>query len=305
VGRLLLAPDGRALYYLDLTGSVVGKVEAASLKRTATLAVDEQTRALALSPDGKLLVAPWATAEGKFRVGGLRLIDTARMTSRAEVKLDWRPHDVAVGDGTAYVSPEGDYGAIVAVPLGKGEARQVGPAWGHTLLRLAQDGKRLYASRPERGEGRLLAYDLPGKPGGKPAIASSEKASLGGDFSISPDGQYLILHSGAVLRLPLPAGADVKEYARLEPLLAVALDVEDRSAWVVARDGTLRKYSYPDFRLLGRYRPALTAYQVAVDGKAGRLYVAGFDPRSLAERPRAKGHGDIQVYVLRGRLAGR
>ncbi len=303
VGKLLLAPDGRTLYYLDRTGSLVGKVESATLKLLKTVAVDEETRALALSPDGKLLVTAWAAAREKFRTGGLRLFDAATLARRPGVGLDWRPDDVAVGDGVAYVSPEGGWGSIAAVPLGKGTARQVGPAWGHALVRLTPDGKRLYASRHDQGEGHLLAYDLPGKPGDKPTIASPDSVTLGGDFTISPDGRYLVLHGGTVLQLPL--GADVRRHARLGPLLSLAVDLEDRTAWTVARDGTLRKYSYPEFRLLGRYRPALAAYAVVVDGKAGRLYVAGFDPGALAERPRARGHGDIHVYALKGRLAGR
>ena len=93
---------------------------------------------------------------------------------------------------------------------------------------------------------------------------------------------------------------DMKLHTRIDPHLALAIDVEGKSAWVATRDGTLRKYSYPEFRLQGRWRPALTAYQLAVDGKSGRLYVAGFDPRSVAERPRAKGHGDIHVYAIEG-----
>jgi hypothetical protein len=79
----------------------------------------------------------------------------------------------------------------------------------------------------------------------------------------------------------------------------MAIDVEGNTAYVLARDGTLAEYSYPEFRLRARRRLAITGYRVAVDGQAGRLYVAGFDPRSLVDQPRAKAHGAIHVYMLK------
>jgi hypothetical protein len=68
---------------------------------------------------------------------------------------------------------------------------------------------------------------------------------------------------------------------------------------VLARDGTLRRYSYPAFRPQATYRLPLSAYRLAFDGKAGRLYVAGFDPKAVGDRPRARGYGDIYVYELK------
>ena len=54
-----------------------------SLKLVKTVAVDEETRTLALSPDGKLLVTAWAAADAKFRLGGLRLFEAAYYGHRA------------------------------------------------------------------------------------------------------------------------------------------------------------------------------------------------------------------------------
>jgi hypothetical protein len=84
------------------------------------------------------------------------------------------------------------------------------------------------------------------------------------------------------------------------PFLAAAVDAEGGALYLLGRDGDLKRYSYPDFRWQAGYRLSLSGYQLAVDGKLGRLYVAGFDPRSAADRPRARGHGDIHVYALRG-----
>jgi hypothetical protein len=303
VGKLLLAPDGKALYYLDRTNLRAGKVQTGTLRSEKSAALPEGTQTLALSPDGKLLVLSW-TASKPGPQGGLTLLDAATLKEERVVPLLWAPADVAVGDGVVHTSGRdgGEAGGATGVwtfPLGLGPVQRLAWAWGPSRLRLSPDGKRLFVSSEARQGGTLAAWDLPARPDGKPTVtaaAGQDKLPLGGAFSVSPDGAFLILHSGVVLR-----GTDLKLHERIEPLLAVAVDREGKSAWGVARDGTLRKYSYPDFRLLGRYRPALAAYQVAVDGKARRLYVAGFDPRSLAERPRAKGHGDIHVYDLKER----
>ena len=63
--------------------------------------------------------------------------------------------------------------------------------------------------------------------------------------------------------------------------------------------------SHPVFAGNGMFerRLAMAGYRIAVDGRARdgavRLYVGGFDPRSVSERPRAKGHGEIHVYRIK------
>ena len=61
----------------------------------------------------------------------------------------------------------------------------------------------------------------------------------------------------------------------------------------------MEHYSYPDFRLRGSQRLPLTPYQAVCDGKGGRLFVSGIDPRTVGQRPRARGHGDVFVYDLK------
>jgi hypothetical protein len=68
--------------------------------------------------------------------------------------------------------------------------------------------------------------------------------------------------------------------------------------FLLTRDGAIKRYSYPDFKPRSAHRPALAGYRIAYDGKHGRLYVAGFDARGAAERPRARGAGDIHVYDM-------
>lgn len=298
IGTLILTPDRKRLFYLDLTNGRVGRVDTKSLKRDEPLELLEGTQTMALSPDGKLLVAPWAGAKGKRSTSYLQLIDAEPFTKRADLHLSLRPYDVAVGEGRVYLSSaESDWTHVTMVPLDKATAaRDLGTVWGRSFLSLSRDGKRLYSSSQGVIPGTLDALDVSGK--GSQRATNHDKLSLGGQFVISPDGQHLICQTGTVLRLSAEREEDMKLHVKIDPLLSVAVDEENKAAWVVARDGTLKEYSYPDFRLRGKWRPALTAYGVAVDGKAGRLYVAGFDPRSVGERPRAKGHGDVHVYSI-------
>src|SRR5262249_31675052 len=130
--------------------------------------------------------------------------------------------------------------------------------------------------------------------------ANHDKLAVGGEFVITPEGRFALCKTGTVLRLSAEKDEDMRFHARLEPFLAAAVDVEGRAAYVLGRDGLLKRYSCPEFRRQAKRRLSLAGYQVAVDGKAGRLYVAGFDARSVADRPRARGHGDIHVYALKG-----
>ena len=72
-------------------------------------------------------------------------------------------------------------------------------------------------------------------------------------------------------------------------------------ALLLARDGTLKRYSYPDFRPRGGYRLGLAAYRLALNAAGCRVYVAGFDPQAVAADPHARAHGDVHVYELEKR----
>jgi hypothetical protein len=51
------------------------------------------------------------------------------------------------------------------------------------------------------------------------------------------------------------------------------------------------------------HRLDIVPYQAVYDAKRARLYVAGFDPRAVAERPRTRGFGDLFVYDLKALAA--
>jgi hypothetical protein len=305
VGKLILSPDRSALYYLDLTDSTLGRVSTKTMRRDRVLKLLPGSDALAMSPDGKVLVALWRSHPEKPSGTRLQVIDPATLEQTFRVSLPIRGYDLAVRDSSlALVSGgEAEWSEVSRIDLRKGEvAATWGGVWGKSFLTLAPDGRRLYVSSQGVVPGTLDAFPVPAKRADVPTAyraAGHDKLALGGEVEITPDGKFALCKTGTVLRLSAERDEDMRLHARVEPFLAAAIDTEGRTAYLLARDGSLREHSYPDFRLKGRRRLSLTGYRIAVDGKAGRLYVAGFDPASVTERPRAKSHGDIHVYALR------
>ena len=78
-----------------------------------------------------------------------------------------------------------------------------------------------------------------------------------------------------------------------------AWDILRNRTLLLTRDGALRVYSYPEFKPLATHQIGIVATQAVAAGKHGRLYVAGVDPRTVGERPRAKGVGDVFVFELK------
>jgi hypothetical protein len=88
-------------------------------------------------------------------------------------------------------------------------------------------------------------------------------------------------------------------HAAVEPFAAAAVSPEARAALLLTRDGTLKVYSYPEFKPLATHQIGIVATQAVCVPKHGRLFVAGIDPRTVGERPRAKGVGDVFVFDLK------
>jgi hypothetical protein len=312
IGALHLSPDRRWLYYLDRTNGLVGRLDTKEGRTSLLLAgppfagkpgvLKKDFDTLVLSRDGRTLVA---TNEGQGE-SWVQVIDAGRFEVRRSFAVPGKVYDAALrDDGMAFLSGSAEeWSDILAVDTNNGKVLgHWGGVWSRSILRLAPDQRRLYFSSQGVSPGTLDALVLPARiseerPPGYRA-PNHDKQSLGGDFAISPDGRFLLCRNGTILRLSAERDEDLKAHAKIAPFLAVAIDPEGRSAWVVGRDGVLGHYAYPEFRLLGRHRLGLAAYDVAVDGKEGRLYVAGFDPRSMADRPRGRGQGDIQVYGLK------
>ena len=261
------------------------------------------TDALAISPNGKTLVATARTG----KVSKVQLIDPAKMELRGTFSVNAVSYDVAVANNDiAYISGgSGDWTDISVVDLTK-EHRVIhyGSIWTRSFVALALDQKRLYHSSQGVTPGTVAALVLPKKAGsGEDARSHVASARVGNrwaaQFQLTADGRFLLCHSGTVLRLSNTDEDDLKFHTAVEPFVAAAVDPEGGLAFFVTRDGTLEQYSYPAFELKKSYRLDIVPYQLAVDGKQGKLYLAGFDPRRVADHPRARGFGDLFVFDLK------
>jgi hypothetical protein len=303
VGSLFLSPDRGALYFLNLTDGVVGRIDTKTYRRTL-LRLAKGTETLALSRDGKWLVAT-ARLKGERPRSRVQVIDPVKLVLRRSFTVPVAAYDLAVSErGLAFVSgATGDWAEVSVIDLGKEKvAATWGGVWTRSLLQLTPDGRRLYVSSQGVVPGTLDALPVPARLADRPTLSRApghDKQALGGAFVISPDGRYLLCKTGTILRLSAERDEDMKPHRKLEPFLAAVADVEGKVAYLLGRDGLLEQYGYPEFRLKGTRRLSLSGYQLALDGKGGRLYVAGFDPAALSERPRARGHGDIHVYRLK------
>jgi WD40 repeat protein/mono/diheme cytochrome c family protein len=309
IAGLHLSPDGRWLYYLNLTEGSVGKVDTRTGRREKPLRLAEGTETLSLTPDGKTLVAvgPAGDGAGQSRI---QLLDPVKLEVRKSFVVAATAYDVAANDaGLVFVSgAAGDWTDIAAVDT----ARQAvvarwGGVWARSFLQLSRDQRRLYHSSHGVTPGTLEALILPARPGEQPVTYRASVPAthpLGGDFVQSPDGKFLLCKTGTVLRLAASRDGDLRYHASIKPFVAAAVDADAGAAFALGRDGLLEHYSYPDFRPQAAYRLGLTPYRAVCDGKQGRLYVAGIDPQTVADRPRARGHGDIHAYDLKGLLGG-
>jgi WD40 repeat protein len=302
-----LSPDRRWLFYLNLTEGKVAKVDTQTLRCEKVLRLAEGTDTLCLTADGKTLVA---TAPGADRASQslVQVIDPGKLELRKSFTVAAAAYEVAASDaGLAFLSGAGgDWTDVTVVDLGRQTiVARWGGVWTRSFVKLSADQRRLYVSSQDVTPGTLEAFVLPIKGEEPPTnykAAGGAQSPLGGDFVLTPDGKYLLCKKGTVLRLAASRDADMQYHARIKGFLAAAVDPDVGAVFVLTRDGTLARYSYPDFRPQGTYRLGVTPFGAVCDGKQGRLYVAAIDPRRVAEQPRARGHGDVLLYALKDLL---
>jgi WD40 repeat protein/mono/diheme cytochrome c family protein len=303
VGALHVAPD-RTLYFFNRTDGVLGRLDLTTRRITHRLTLPERTDVVAMSRDGRTLVAINPETEGKTR---FQVIDPRKLTVARSFVVAGSAYDLQVrDDGVAFFTGAGaEWTDVTAVDTTQGKL--IGAwsgVWTRSLLRLTPDGRRLYLSSQGVTPGTLDAMPLPTRlSADRPSTYRApgyQTQSLGGDFVLTPDGRFLLNRTGAGLRLSSERDADMQPLTRLEPFLAAAVDVAGGRLYLLEKDGTLRRYAYPEFRPLGRLRMPFAAYALAVDENAGVLYAAGIDPKSVADAPRARGYGEIQVFSLKG-----
>jgi WD40 repeat protein len=306
VGNLLLSPNRRWLYYLNGAEGRLARIDTGTLERAGELSLAPGTEVLTMTPEGKTLVA-LATA-GSGRGSNVLLIDAKKWAVRKTFSVAVAAFDIAADDrGRVYLSgARGDWTDVAVLDTASGEVvGRWGGVWAKSFLRLSADQKRLYIATQGVQPGSLDALVLPGKPDEKPATYRSparNEQDLGGDFLVAADGRFLLSKTGTVLRAGVGQAVDLHYETTLVPFLAAAVDAEGGAAFLCTDDGSLRQYSYPDFKRRATYRLPGVGYQVVCDGAAGRLYVAVFDPKALTARPRARAAGEIHVFEIKGLL---
>jgi hypothetical protein len=234
------------------------------------------------------------------------------MKKLGEIPLSSAGFDLVVrDDGLVLVSGWGpEWTNVEAINLDTNQSLGTfASIWGKSLVQQTPDGRRLFVSSQGVLPGTLEAIVLPRvdrsagvKLVGEPVIAKapgSDKALLGGGFIITPDGKWLLCRAGTVLQLSGEQDQDMRLHSSIVPHLSASVDPLGKAVYLLGRDGLLHRYSYPEFLPTGRWKLELTAYRMIIDGKNGLLYVAGIDPRSISDRPRAKGHGDIHAFALK------
>jgi hypothetical protein len=298
VTNLLLSPNGKWLFYLNVTAGKLARIEVATLRRDRIVNVPTGTEVVRLSPDGKTLAA--LTTK---RPGQLLVLDPTTLEVRSEIPLETPGYDLALSDTRAYVSGNDDGWSDVRVldlTTGKVLNRHSG-VWTQSLLGLTSDGKRLYHSSQGVQPGTLEALylgDRPEQSAGTGKALQPGRQPLGGEFFLSPDGQLLLFRSGTVLRLAGEREQDMRFQTALEPFLHAAFDTGRKLVFILSREQTLDVYGYPDMKLRASKRLDLLATQLAVSPATGKILVGGIDPRTLGDRPRGKGVGDVFTFDL-------
>jgi WD40 repeat protein/mono/diheme cytochrome c family protein len=306
VGALHLSPNRKWLYVLNVTDGQVVKIDAQANRRTADLRLGEGVNALAMSPDGKMLAA-MAAVDGVNKGSTacqLQIIDPVKLEVRRDYTVPASPYDLAVSDaGLVFVSGgDGEWTDVAVVDAAK-EAivARWGGVWNRSFLQLSRDQKRLYVSTQGVKPGVLDVLLVPGKLDDKPAsyrAALPARYPLGGECLTTPDGRFLLCKTGVVLTASEAREEDLQLAAWVGPFSAAAVDADVNSAFFLKPSGELAHYSYPEFKHLATYDLGIVPTQAALDGKAGKLYVAGIDPRAAAEHSRSRGFGDVFVYTL-------
>ncbi|MBL8796921.1 MAG: WD40 repeat domain-containing protein [Planctomycetia bacterium] len=313
IGSLLLSPDGQSLHYLNASEGKAARIDAGRFQREQVLPLHPKTDVLFSSPDGKSLYA-LASANGRNQrplAGVIQVVDPATLKLRKSFTVEADPFDGAATDaGVVYVSGgSGDWSDVAIIDVASEKLiGRFGGVWNRSFLKLSPAQDRLFFSSQGVSPATLDTLWLPGKNDEKPLqyrAPTVDRRPLGGDFLVSPDGKFLLHKTGTVLKLAAERDEDLQPVRLLEPFLSGVVNPDSKSLLLLTADGSLKHYSYPEFKLRGSYRLGIVGYQAALDGKTGQLYVAGFDPQELALRPGGKGLGDVYRLDVRAMIAGK
>ncbi len=195
ISQLLLSPDRRTLYYLNLTDGVLGRLDLASQAK-ARFRLADGTEALALSPDGKTLAAVAPMKEGERTFGLLQLIDPERLQFRHRWTVPTVPYDVALADnGLVYLSgSSGEWSDITAIGPKNEVLARWGGVWRRSILAVEPGSEAALPFHP----GRLSGFDRGGGPAWQARRGPADRKGPAGQ---TPAGRRVPDHPGR----PLPA----------------------------------------------------------------------------------------------------
>jgi hypothetical protein len=212
VTELLAAPDQSRLFYLAQTdrGVHIGRIDADKEKLDAELSLPRETHALCLTADGKTLYAAGA--------GVVSAIDTATLRVRRRLDVEGDIWSVTADNaGHVYLGRQGQWTDVTLLDLsGTTPSPQHWSAslHGRVYMKLAADQNRLYASSSSVISNLIEALLVPGQdrlpPPHQIGVTRSPSAGIplsrdrrfvGGEFFLSPDGQFLVSCWGHVFQL--------------------------------------------------------------------------------------------------------
>jgi DNA-directed RNA polymerase subunit RPC12/RpoP len=219
VSTLLLSPDGAWVYFMDIDNNRLGRVNTATARLEGVFdQLDPMTEAICLTPDGTTLYA--AAHEGKydhynsgpFR-GTVKKIDTSTFTIEKSVVVNIHPQDIrARDDHMVFLSSgSGQHVGCTAVDMNTGEQKNrwcVSP--GSDMLCLSADQRTLFVNHGWHGSAHLHAVPLPSALTDRAErdvqVGPGDNYAARREMRMSPDGQFLLLDSGRIIRVE-PKGA--------------------------------------------------------------------------------------------------
>jgi hypothetical protein len=230
LGQLVVSPDGKALFTLDVTGKRLLRIDTEGLKVAKEKAIEEPPISFSLTPDGKALylIASTGFALETLKLGTkepfvnkLLKLDPADLEIKGSHTLPWIPLDVAANDAGLVAVGGGD-AKLVSIDARSGAKSEIQvldankeyavrfsqkDLGGPGALAWSPDQKQLHSclrigySKLEIRSLRIGPDDAPEKLKFTPLVAIG--GPLGNNrFDVTPDGRYLFCHSGQVVELP-------------------------------------------------------------------------------------------------------
>jgi WD40 repeat protein len=318
IGKLILSPNKKWLFYLDRSNNKIGQIDAPNFKSPTETRKLSGLESMTITHDGKWL---YAIGRGEAGAGTIFAIDpiTLKVRTIPDVLESFDPYEIAASnEGRIYLS-QAKRGQDLPLRIWDFAKETEVPTDVHlppnSVMAISAKQDRLFASEPGALRGIMQVFLLPGKSGAplpkrKEAPSTPELPTIG-DLIATPDGRFLLNTEGNVLWLdptwgepkkepaPKDAKRDLGIVAKIAPFTCAAVDPESGIAFIVTPAGWLKQYAYPQWQEIGKWKVPAIVSHMQLDGKAGRLYMSVIDAQTVRARPHAKGFGDIWLIDMK------